>query len=124
MKKILLACALLHNIAMADELTREDVIKEAAFATMLIVDYGQTRSINGFCDHAQHYCEMHETNPLLGPHPGDARMRNYFAGVAVTHVAVTYLLPLRYRATWQNSSIIVEGAITARNARLGLRVKF
>ena len=63
---------------------------EYAFAAMLLVDYGQTRDIRNHPD-------RYETNRLLGPHPSDVRIRNYFLTAAVVHPVVTHLLPEQYR---------------------------
>ena len=104
-------------------LSNTEVAKEAAMVGLLIVDYAQTRSINGFCDDLVN-CTVHETNPLLGGCPGAARTRNYFLGMIGAHIAITNLLPQEYRSAWQNAGLALEVVITARNARLGLRMKF
>jgi len=104
-------------------LSNTEVAKEAAMVGLLIVDYAQTRSINGFCDDLVN-CTVHETNPLLGGCPGAARTRNYFLGMIGAHIAITNLLPQKYRSVWQNAGLALEVVVTARNARLGLRMKF
>jgi len=104
-------------------LSNTEVTKEVAMVGLLIVDYAQTRSIDGFCDDKID-CTMHETNPLLGRCPGAARVRNYFLGMIGAHIAITNLMPQKYRAAWQNAGLALEVAITANNVRLGLRMKF
>jgi hypothetical protein len=100
-----------------------DLAKQAAFLALLAADYGQTRSIRNFCD-GRINCTVHETNPLLGKYPSDARARNYFIGAALAHVAITHFISPEHRSAWLNGSIAFEAIVVARNARLGLRIKF
>jgi hypothetical protein len=68
--------------------------------------------------------ELHETNPLLGNHPGDVKIFAYFVGAGVGHYAVTKALPTEYRAAWQYGWAALEIATIIRNHRLDLRFNF
>jgi hypothetical protein len=70
-----------------------------------------------------------ETNPILGQHPSDGKIAAYGAGVALLHAAITYEMvsndvPKPLVTAWELIGIAVEAGYTARNYRLGLRVKF
>ena len=90
---------------------------ELAFAMLMLIDYWQTRDIK---NHPGYY----ETNPLLGKHPSDARIRNYFIGATVAHAAITYALPEKYRPAWQWGTIGVEAAVVLHNKGIGLKIAF
>lgn len=98
-------------------LTEREIQMQIAMTALYLVDYGQTRDIK---NHVGYY----ETNPLLGKHPSDVRIRNYFAGVIVGSAVVTYLLPSNLRPYWQWGNIIVQVGVTAHNHNIGLGVKF
>lgn len=88
--------------------------KELVFDTLTTIDYGQTHHI--FNSHGRWV----EYNPMI--HKG--KEAKYFAAAMLLHAGVTYSLPERYRAKWQNSTIIIEGFIVGRNAYLGIGMSF
>lgn len=90
---------------------------EAAFLTAGLIDYGQTLDI-------KNHPGMYETNPLLGRHPSDTRIRNYFIAAGLTHVGVTHLLPRKYREHWQLGTLILQVGAVDNNHRIGLRMDF
>lgn len=90
---------------------------ELAFAAMMAADYAQTMDIK------QHQ-GFYETNRILGPHPSDARVRNYFVAMTAAHWAITNSLPEQYRPAWQWGSIAVEATFLLRNRAIGLRIAF
>ena len=114
----LLPLLLLPSTAHAAEpMTARDWSLEAAFGGALLVDYGQTRDL-------KNHSELRETNPLLGSHPTDVRIRNYMLGAAIGHAAVTYLLPPEYRPYWQAGTLIIEVGVIQHNYSLGLGMRF
>lgn len=85
----------------------EEVALEAAFAGMVAVDYLSTRRGT-----AQGLGEM---NPLLGPNPSAPALRWAAAGGVATHLAVTALLPARWRRLWQIESLVLYSLVVGRN---------
>lgn len=106
-----------------EPLTTTEIQKELALGALLVLDRAQTRDIHGFCV-GRTDCTIHETNPLLGTDPSPNRIRNYFLGTALVHVAVLYLLPREYRSYWQNGALALEVGVVASNYHLGLRARF
>jgi hypothetical protein len=90
---------------------------ETAFAFALLLDHAQTRDI-------KNHPGYQETNPLLGSHPSDTRIRNYFLAAGVAHLAVTHLLPPRHRHHWQGATLAIQAGYVAHNYRIGLRLDF
>lgn len=90
---------------------------QLAYTAVHLADYAQTRDI-------KNRPGMRELNPLLGDHPGDARVRNYFAATLAAHWAITYALSPKYRPYWQGVTIAIEVGVVARNYNIGLRVAF
>ena len=112
-KTILIAAMLVCCAAHSQTITVPQIALEAAFDAALITDYQQSGKIDGFCD-GRINCTIHETNPLLGDDPGKARLHNYFVTAALTHAAISYVLPDKYRTLWQASSLGVEIGVVFR----------
>lgn len=67
---------------------------------------------------------QHEINRLLGQRPTRATINQHFAAAVLANAAVAYALPIRYRRTWQVSSLAFEAYWVRRNvveARLAIR---
>ncbi len=101
-----------------DEWTKKDTIYQLTYATLHIVDWGQTRYI------AKNPDRFHEKNLVLGKHPSAAEVDVYFAATLVAHTGIAYILPTEYRRIWQCVWIGVEGGCVARNFRLGIKLDF
>lgn len=143
MRSLFTAFILLSGLAHAGEpLNRREWMLEGAFIAAALIDYRQTRDIKNHCESRvdvapnvvpvgdgsefRQRCEpvAWEQNRLLGRHPSDSRIRNYFLGVAIGHVAVTHLLPRKYRPYWQWGSLAIEIAVIHNNYQAGLRMNF
>jgi len=88
---------------------------ETAYLSLLAADYLQTRWIAD---------NSYELNPILGRHPSQAKVRNYFLGVAAGSLAVLEVLPSDKRRVALICMVGLEGATVARNLRIGVRFKF
>ncbi|MEG1121245.1 MAG: hypothetical protein RSE62_03480 [Citrobacter sp.] len=126
MKKIIAAfaiafassAAVAQSAPVIGDWSKTDVTLEAAVATVAFLDYKQTLQI-------KNRPGLSESNPLLGHHPNDARIRNYFVGSMVAHVLITNALPPgALRSAFQAGTIIFEADIIRQNKRMGLRIKF
>lgn len=99
------------------DLSEKEIRNELIFAGTLLVDYNQTLDI-------KNHPGMYETNPILGQHPSDARIRNYFLLAGLGHYAVTKALPSEYRPYWQYGWIALEVLTILHNQQIGLKVNF
>lgn len=118
MKAMFAALALVCASASADDWTPQDTTRELAFVGVLTLDYAQTRDI-------KNHDWAYEKNPLLGKHPSDTRIRNYFVGAAAAHYLIAKELPAGWpRKSWQYGWIALEVAQVVKNKRLGLHFQF
>ena len=127
MKRILasliLSVALTANAGIAtpfgphDDWTDEDTAFQAAQTAMLYMDYRQTRQI-------YLYPDLHELNPILGPHPSAIAIRNHFISIGLLDAGIAYVLPSPWRRRFQLSGIVFEGWVVHHNAMLGLQIPF
>lgn len=118
MKALLLALTLLTGYAQAaDPFTKGQVAGIAALGLVTYQDYKQTLDI-------KNHPGMYEVNPLLGRHPSDERVRNYFVGASLTTLAVLYVMPSKYRKYVIVGGLAMELSVTQGNKRLGLRGAF
>lgn len=101
----------------------QSLVLETGFDAVLVADYQQTRSIEGFCA-GRINCTIHETNPFLGAEPGDARVGNYFAAAAAGHAIASWELPDAYRDRFQVVTLLLEAGIVLRNRHIGLKFNF
>lgn len=119
----------------------ELVLEETAFQALHLVDMQQTLSLR------HHPCEPVVWNPdgtwyqncyreegsgifaagwLIGHRPKDSAVYGYFAGEAVAHAAISYLLRDHRWAsrTWEAFTIGIQGEVVKHNFSLGLQVRF
>ncbi len=106
------------DVAKASDWTDADTARQVAVTTVLVLDAAQTRDI-------KNYSTTWETNPMLGKHPSDSRVRNYFVGAALGHYAVSRALPAGWpRQAWQYGWIAIEVVQVVKNKRAGFRMEF
>lgn len=117
MVALIIPLSLMSGKAHAGELTKEQWLLEGVNASLYYVDYKQTTDI-------KNHPGMYEMNPILGKHPSDSRVRNYFAANLIGHTVITALLPEKYRPVWQWSTITVEVIVVRHNASLGIHANF
>lgn len=104
--------------ATAEEWTTADTAREAAFVGLVFLDWQQTRwSLKRGAA---------EQNPVIGPHPSQARLDAMVTGAVVGHAAASLLLPNPWRRWWQHATIVVEISAVTSNAVVlgGLRFSF
>ncbi len=121
MKKIiaffLLFLLLIPTSFAADPWDKEQIILESTYMLALVADWSQTLYIS---EHE----EFVETNPILGRRPDRGEVNAYFALSALTHFAVSYFLPSRYRDFWISYWLGYEIAFVQRNASIGVGFSF
>lgn len=116
-KLLILSLALLPLIATANDWTTHDTQLQSAVLTLFLIDAAQTKDIKSHRD-------LHETNPLLGEHPSDSRIKNYFVGAGLVHTGLAVILPQPYRGYLQAGTIALEVSVIGNNKRLGLHMRF
>lgn len=104
--------------AAARDWSQADQVREGLFLAFSALDWRQTSWI------ATHGPRYYERNPLLPAHPTLGEVNRYFALGAIMHLAIADALPADYRAAFQYVSIGIEGALVARNYRMGIRIEF
>jgi hypothetical protein len=104
--------------ARADEWTRADTAFEVTYAVLHVADWRQT------VDLVRNHPDRHETNPILGSHPSQAKVDGYFLAALGGHVLVARVLPMPYRRLWQCAWIGIEGTYVRRNHVYGFRMEW
>lgn len=101
----------------ADKLSESDLVSFGAIGAAYVVDYRQTLDI-------KNHPGMYETNPILGKHPSDVKIKNYFIASSVVTLGAVYLLPKHYRPYLIGGVLAVEVVVIGNNKRIGLRTNF
>lgn len=105
--------------------SKEDIAREVLSAGLTVLDWGQTKDIVGR--------GRIELNPILGHHPTNRAVNNYFTGVIVLHPLISAALPayaevfgleIRPRLAWQYFYFGFEGAAVVSNWKGGIHVRF
>src|SRR6266702_1874452 len=63
-------------------------------------------------------------NPILGKHPNIGRVNNYFAASIPINVAISALLPSKYRPLWQYVRLGVQISLVSYNRSVGIGIEF
>lgn len=113
----LLLTGCLPHAQAADRLSESDLMGLGAIVATYVVDYRQTLDI-------KNHPGMYETNPILGKHPSDVRVRNYFIASGLTTLGVTYLLPKQLRPYLIGGVLTLEIGVIDHNKHIGLRTNF
>jgi len=100
-----------------DPWTTKDTLWEVAYAGLVLVDCKQSCKI-------QEQGRI-EQNPFLPRCPNPRTMRAICAGSVLGHVAVSYLLPAKWRRRFQVGTVFLEAVVVQDNYyRAGIRIKF
>ena len=108
---------LLSLSAHADDWTTSQKVEEAMALSLIVIDYGQTMDIKSSPGYA-------EGNRILGDHPTDRKIKEYFAGVVIIQVGAANLLPSKQRQWLIDGTLMVELVAVGKNKSIGLQVKF
>jgi len=100
-----------------DPWSKPDVIREALYIGLSVVDLGQTLDMKNKKD-------VHEANPILGRHPSDKRIKTFIITTRAAHVLAVHLMPADWRPYFQLGGIAVEAGVVIHNDRVGLSIKF
>lgn len=94
--------------------SQETTARELCFLYALSKDWQQTLDI---AKNPQKYSEQ---NPILSSHPSVASVNFYFAGCAISHALISYMLPPDYSKIWQIAWIGIQSDVTTHNDENGL----
>ena len=98
----------------------QDKVLEMGFTASLMMDWGQTRDIKKWSAGSN----RHEENPIMGMHPSNATINNYFISSLVLHAIIADQLSGKWRTAWQAAWIGLEVGTVQRNYALGIRLNF
>lgn len=117
---ILLILAILVFVALTspchalDKMTKGERLSEVAYLLLQWQDWRQTRYIT---DHPDEY---YERNWILGDHPSVEEVDRYHLIAAVSHIAITKLLPHKWRKVWLSWTIAIEVYAVGNNLSIGI----
>jgi len=117
--KLILLCILLlfSSIAYAADWTPAQTSLLVGAETALFLDYMQTIDI------ASHP-RLHETNVIMGKHPGRGTINTYFLASGLITAGLAYTLPTPYSELFLSGVIALEVIVIQHNKSLGLRFNF
>lgn len=98
--------------------TKKDTVYQLTYTVLHLIDWGQTLDI------ARNPDDFYEMNPILGEHPSVGRVNTYNIVSLITHTAISYYLPPKYRRWWQVSAIGVKVILVSHNNNIGVKVSF
>ena len=121
-----LALCLFSPCRAEDTWTTTDIILEASFQAVLLVDWRQTSDFhrqwtpqaeaNASACGNQSFCEG---NPLLGNYPTQAHINRWCIATGVGHLVISNYLSRKYRTTWQGVTLGLESVNIATNGIKG-----
>lgn len=110
--------ATFSGTVLASDWKQADTERQLAYLLLHAVDWGQTRNI------ARKPDEFYEFNPLLGEHPSVKRVDSYMLVSALTHTAISYVLPPGWRRAFQHVTLSVKSGLVNHNFSIGLRIDY
>lgn len=121
MKKIvniLIACLLFYGAsANASDWTEDDTNRQLVFYALKVIDWKQTLSVKNDPN-------LQEANPLLGPHPSDARVNNFMIGAMLLETGIAVYLDPEQRKYFQYIVIGFTGYTVGHNWSAGAKWGF
>ena len=108
---LLLAATASGSATAQDSWTTPQVALEAADLGVIFVDYHQTQKIREFPG-------LYETNPLLGSHPSEPKVKNYFALSIIGQYFLADALSPSVRTGFLSGILGMEIIVTEKNKRL------
>jgi hypothetical protein len=114
----LLVAAATDVQAQSSSWTTLDYSLAGGAATMMMIDWAQTRYA------ARNPHRYSERNPMMGEHPSTARVDQYFALASLLMVGATYVLPRRERRLFLSGVLVVETSAVVNNYQIGVKIDF
>lgn len=129
MKKYLLPLLFAASSAFADDIpasawTPAQLGLGAAALALLAVDTRQTLDISKLRAQPRQGDTMRESNPLLGTHPSDRKVKTYFSTVAVAQFVLLGNLSSNVRTGTLVGLVTLQIGCTAHNHSIGLSGRF
>ena len=115
---LLLALILPITSFAADPWSNADKARQAAYYTVTVMDWGQTRYI------AKHPELYYETNVRLGRNPSTSDVNKFFLVNLIGHTAIVHYMPAEWRPVFQYLTIGYEFSAVERNFGLGIKMDF
>mgnify|MGYP001559039085 CR=1 FL=1 len=133
MKTTVLLCVLLlaGPVYAGEPWDKTDVALGAVAATLLVVDWGQTRYIakhpcanaGGGTTCPDPYREVGWAKHFIGERPTSGQVDAYFATSMILGALTAHYLPSTYRKWLLGSVAVVELSVVNHNYRIGIKMK-
>jgi hypothetical protein len=117
MRALLFAWLLIAWPVSARDWAGEEIGWGAAAAAVRLADWAQTRNIVRDPD------RFRETNPLIGEHPSRGRVDGSFVLGSALLFGLAHYLP-EYRKQILQWVVVLGAGVVARNASIGVRMRF
>jgi hypothetical protein len=123
MRELLLAGLLTLPLLGSTPWTKTDVVLEATYQFLLVVDWRQTSNFHKMAKSQGNLSyETTEWNPLFGPRPSQATINTWFLVGSIGHFATSSVLSGKARTGWQSATVVVQAYAVGHNYSLGVRI--
>jgi hypothetical protein len=109
---------IVSNVFAGDKWDKIDYFLLATATATHTLDYSQTLHT------ARNPDNYKDLNPMLGDHPSEVSVRNYFIVSMVAKIVIAELLPSKWRKAWLGGWTLVNGACVANNYSQGLKFEW
>lgn len=106
----------------AQEWATRDTALEVACQVALLVDWKQTSEIHRV--RLPNGASAIESNRILGQHPTQATINQYFMACSVGHLVVSASLPTNLRNYWQAATLSVSCYWIGHNRAIGISIRW
>lgn len=111
------------------EWTTGHIIREILYQFLQFIDWRQTLYI------VDHPDDFYELSPIIGPHPTKGTVNTFMVSGSLVHIGLSHYSPvimraigapddIDYRKWFQDISITIKLANDARNAAIGVKIKW
>jgi len=128
---LVLSCSLLSSQE-TSKWTTADTVFETTWQVLNVVDWRQTSNIHNtfavsntdpLTGH-QTFAVYEEGNKILGKHPKQSSINQYFVTTALLHYTVSRVLPTKGRHTWQAATIVYTLTVVRNNVSVGVKLSW
>jgi len=110
-------CFAVPPSAPTDPWTARDYALESVVVAEFAVDWKQSSDI-----HERYW--NYECNPIMGRHPRQSTINQYFATTTLLHIFFADQLSGKWRTAWQATWIGVEAGVIGNNYKIGIHLTF
>ena len=101
-----------------DSWDRTDKVLGGVYLVATAMDWRQTVYI------AHHPDKYYEMNRILGEHPSEASVNQYFLASVAVKLTVAHILPSKWRKIWLGAMIGSSTALVVHNNSIGIKFEW